>query len=123
MKKIVMILALLVVFSSSSFASALLFKGSTQSVSFESQPEGATVIIDGATACKTPCSVQIKKSSSQKIVRVELKGYKAATIPLGKSYDPVALLNVIWDLSTTDLTSGAAFEYKPNHYFIELKPE
>lgn len=67
MKKVLMITAFLLVYASYSFASALLFKGSTQTVSFESQPEGAYVVIDGAVACKTPCSVQLKKLPHKKL--------------------------------------------------------
>ena len=45
------------------------------------------------------------------------------TKPLSKQYDAVALLSVFWDLSTTDILSGAAFEYEPGMYHLNLEKE
>jgi hypothetical protein len=44
-------------------------------------------------------------------------------MPLDKKYDGIALLNVFWDLSTTDFITGAAFEYVPNSYHFQLKKD
>ena len=48
-------------------------------------------------------------------------GYHSVSRDLTKQYDSVTLLNVFWDLSTTDMITGAAFEYEPNAYFFELQ--
>ena len=44
-------------------------------------------------------------------------------MPLDKKYDGIALINIFWDLSTTDLITGAAFEYVPSTYHFQLKKE
>jgi len=49
------------------------------------------------------------------------EGYQTVSRDLSKSYDPVTIISVFWDLSTTDFLTGAAMEYDPKSYFIELK--
>jgi hypothetical protein len=104
------------------FGSATIISGSSQNVSFNSKPEGATVMVDGVKMCTTPCTVTLPKSGKEKSVTMSKEGYETNTLPIVSSYNGVALLNIFWDLSTTDLITGAAFEYKPNNYFMELRP-
>jgi hypothetical protein len=99
---------------------ATVFKGSTQPVTFNSVPEGAEVIIDGNLMGRTPMTVNLKKSKHSTAL-IRLEGYETGTINLSTSYDPVALLNVFWDLSTTDLVTGNAWEYEPGLYTIRLE--
>jgi hypothetical protein len=100
---------------------ATIISGSTQNVSFNSQPEGATVMIDGIKSCATPCTISLPKTGKEKTIAMAKEGFETYTLPMTSSYNGVALLNIFWDLSTTDLITGAAFEYKPNNYYIELK--
>lgn len=51
----------------------------------------------------------------------KLGGYQTITRGLSKSYDPIKILSLPWDFSTTDFLTGAAMEYDPKSYFIELK--
>lgn len=51
---------------------------------------------------------------------IQKEGYKTVSRDITKSYDPVTVLSIFWDYSTTDMISGAAFEYEPNSYFVEL---
>ena len=37
-----------------------------------------------------------------------------------KVTNPVAILNIFWDLSTTDILTGNVVEYKPNNYYFTL---
>ena len=99
---------------------ATVFKGSNQSVSFNSEPEGAQVIIDGVPMGMTPTSLSLKKSKF-KNVTFKMDGYSSQSLALDTSYDAIALLNIFWDLSTTDLLTGNAFEYAPNAYFVKLR--
>ncbi|QOY52025.1 PEGA domain-containing protein [Candidatus Sulfurimonas baltica] len=107
--------------SSMIFASATIISGSNQNVTFNSNPEGATVLIDGVASCSTPCTVSLPKAHAQKNVSFKKDGYEIFTMPMGTSYNGVALLNIIWDFSTTDLITGAAWNYAPNNYYSELK--
>lgn len=108
--------------TSFAFGSATIANGSSQSISFNSSPEGASVLVDGQTKCKTPCTVSLKKNKYSSIT-FKKDGYTTKTVSLEKSFDGVALLNIFWDFSTTDLITGAIYEYSPNNYFVEMKKE
>ena len=96
------------------------FKGTTQSINIESSPNGAAVFLDGERVGVTPVNLSLKKNK-YKSIRIQKDGYHTVTRQLEKEYDLVTLLNVFWDLSTTDLVTGAAFQYSQNSYFIELQ--
>ncbi len=117
MKKI---LLLSVVGVSLVFGSATLISGTTQSVSFNSEPEGARVLVDGIQKCKTPCTLSLTRGANESVT-FQKDGYANKTLPLESSYNGVALLSFFWDFSTTDLISGAISEYSPNQYFVELE--
>jgi aconitase A len=68
----------------------------------------------------TPTTLTLKKSKF-KTITIRKKCYKPVTISLQKTFDPVALLNIFWDLSTTDFITGAISQYSPNHYYIKLE--
>lgn len=102
------------------FGSATVAKGINQPISFNSSPEGATVMIDGNVKCKTPCSVTLAKNEYTNIT-FQKEGYESKDMTLGKKFDGVAILNILWDLSTTDLITGAIYEYSPDNYFVEMK--
>ncbi|PLA75022.1 PEGA domain-containing protein [Hydrogenovibrio sp. SC-1] len=101
---------------------ATIISGTGQSVTFDSSPQGAEVYIDGAQVGSTPMTLKIEKSKKDTVM-IKKEGYKTLSRDLTKSFDSVALLNVFWDLSTTDFITGAAMEYEPNSYFFELQPE
>ncbi|NPA87066.1 PEGA domain-containing protein [Caminibacter pacificus] len=117
MKKI--IFALMLAFSSL-FASATIIHGTTQNITVDSDPEGAKVYVDGQLMGTTPTTLTLKKSKF-KTITIRKKCYKPVTISLQKTFDPVALLNIFWDLSTTDFITGAISQYSPNHYYIKLE--
>lgn len=114
--QIIMIVTLIALIS----GCATVFKGTTQEITFESSPSGAKVFLDGNLVGTTPFTMKLKKNK-YKSFRVELDGYQTIKRQMDKEYDLVALLNIFWDLSTTDLLTGAAFEYAENSYYIELQ--
>ena len=99
---------------------ATIISGDTETVTFNSSPEGADVYIDGAIIGKTPVSIVLEKNKKD-VVMLKKEGYQAVTIDLTNSYDPITMLSIFWDLSTTDFLSGAAMEYAPKSYYIELR--
>ncbi len=105
---------------SSLFASATLFHGTTQTITVDSDPSGARVYVDGRLMGSTPVVLNLKKNKYSTIT-IKKECYKPATIVLQKSYDPVALLDIFWDLSTTDFLTGAISEYSPNNYYVKLQ--
>lgn len=70
----------------------------------------------------TPVTLTLKKGK-YKTIEIRKKCYKPVTLTFQKSFDPVAILNIFWDLSTTDFLTGALWEYSPNHYFVKLQKE
>lgn len=98
------------------------FKGTEQTLTFTSEPSGAEVMLDGQSVGVTPLSIKVKKNKYDTVM-LKLAGHKVVNRPLEKSYDAVALVNVIWDSSTTDLITGAAYEYSPNTYYFKLETE
>jgi len=119
MKKIVLALLFAV---TSMFASATLIHGTTQNIVVDSNPAGASVYVDGQIMGTTPVTLTLKKNKF-KTIEIRKKCYKKVDITLQKSMDPVAILNIFWDLSTTDLLTGAISEYTPNHYFVNLQKQ
>ena len=101
---------------------ATVISGTNQTLTFNSEPEGAEVYLDGAMIGTTPVSVSVSKNEKDSFM-VKKDGYKAVTQDVTTSFDEVALLNIFWDLSTTDMVSGAAFEYEPNSYFVKLSKD
>lgn len=101
---------------------ASVIKGTDQVLTFNSDVDGAQVFLDGVSVGVTPLSTKVKKNSKSTVM-VKKEGYKTQTMPLDKKYDGVALLNIFWDLSTTDLVTGAAYEYDPNTYYFKMNKE
>jgi len=96
--------------------------GTSQSLTFTSEPSGADVLIDGQMMGATPLTVSLKKNKYQTVM-IQKTGYRTISRPIDKAYDSIALLNVFWDSSTTDMISGAAYEYAPNSYYFKLEAE
>ena len=99
---------------------ATVFKGTSQNVTFNSSPEGASILVDGNVMGRTPQAISLKKNKYKSVI-IKKEGYEDAIITLNTSYDPVALLNVFWDSSTTDLLTGNAYEYEPGMYSVNLQ--
>jgi hypothetical protein len=110
----------IIVISSIITGCAGIIKGTDQTVTFTSEPSNATVMIDGQNRGKTPLTIKLKKNAYSSIM-IKKKGYRSVTRPLEKKYDGTALLNIFWDSSTTDMITGAAYEYEPNSYHFELE--
>jgi hypothetical protein len=104
---------------------ATIVSGTSQDVSFQSQPDGATVTLDDRALGKTPVTVTIKRESGQRI-KFDKPGFKQKDMQLETDLNPWFFGNVIFGGlvgSSTDGLSGAIREYKPNHYFVTLEPE
>jgi hypothetical protein len=104
---------------------ASIVDGNSQSVSFASNPEGATVYVNGAAIGKTPVTISAKRKGSSQPIRFTKEGYTDVEISLISTVNPWFLGNIlIGGLlgSTTDGLSGAAFKYEPGSYMVTLPP-
>lgn len=118
---------LFVVLSTIVFISACstIVTGTDQTVTFNSEPDGATVTVAGLAIGKTPLSTKIDKGKNQ-AVTFEKEGYKTFTTKLSTTTNAWFFGNIlIGGLlgSTTDGVSGAIHEFSPDQYFVTLTPE
>lgn len=103
---------------------ASIISGTTQEISFHSNPEGATVTVDGVALGKTPMRYPLKKSKHRSVA-FELDGYKKLSLPLDSRLAGWFWGNIVFGGlvgSTTDGISGAANEYAPNQFMVTLQP-
>lgn len=98
---------------------ATVLSGTNQTLTFNSDVDDVKVYVDGALIGETPVSASFKKNKVQSVL-FKKEGYEPVTREVTKAYDPVTLISFFWDFSTTDLVTGAAFEYAPNAIFVEM---
>lgn len=98
---------------------ATIISGSNQTLTFNSNVEGVNVYVDGALIGKTPVSASFKKNKAQTVMFTK-DGYESVTRNITKEFDPVAVLSIFWDFSTTDFITGAVYEYAPNAIYVEM---
>lgn len=103
---------------------ASIMSGTTQQITFQSTPDGATVKVNGKPLGKTPLTIQLDKEKNQSLT-IEKEGYKTFTTSMDTKLDPwfwgnIVLGGVIG--STTDGINGSMNEYAPGQYIITLEP-
>jgi len=105
---------------------ATIVVGSTQSLTFDSEPAGAQVTINGMPMGVTPATISIKKSdyqnafvvfskeghtNQQAILHTKTSGWFWGNILIGGFFG-----------TTTDSSTGAMLEYEPAKFFVTLPP-
>lgn len=104
---------------------ATIVAGSSQTVTFDSSPQGANVLIDGQTFGATPTSISLKKGDHETI-SFQLQDYRTVSMDLGTRVEPWFFGNFILGGlfgTTTDMSSGAIYKYSPDRYFVTLTPK
>jgi hypothetical protein len=104
---------------------ATIVTGTTQEMTFDSEPDGVTVVVNGRVIGKTPVTIQLKKKSDQSIT-FKKEGYKTQTRQLSTSTQGWFWGNILiggFIGSTVDGVSGAIYEYSPSQYYVTLAPE
>lgn len=113
---------------------ASLMSGTSQSVTVDSEPQGAKVIVgkvkvkdgvsemvDGKEVGVTPIDVQVSRRKG--MVQVSKEGYKTVDVPLKTRMNPWVWGDILLTspLSTSiDTTTGASSEYSPGKYMVTL---
>ena len=111
--------------------------GTTQQVTIDSDPPGATVIIgakkkkDGkyimvnsVNAGVTPLVVELSRKDG--MVEVSKEGYETQVVDLKKTMNPWVWGDIVLTslLSTSiDTSTGAVYQYKPGQYMVPLTPK
>jgi hypothetical protein len=100
---------------------ATLFTGTKDRISFNSNPSGATIYIDGVEQCETPCTLNVTRSINDTDVEFKLDGYETRLITLSKEFNVVSIINLGnllgWGI---DAISGAVMKYDRKTYDIKL---
>ncbi len=120
MKKLFAVSLLIVVLLNSC---ATIFTGTKDIISFNSNPQGAIVYIDGIEICKTPCEMPINRSVNDKYAEFKLDGYKVSVVKLDKEFNVVSVLNIAvggligWAI---DAATGSIMKYSKKSYDVKL---
>lgn len=100
---------------------ATLFTGTKDRITFNSNPSGAIIYIDGVEQCKTPCTMNVKRNISETDVEFKLDGYETRLITLSQEFNVVSVINLGnlfgWGI---DVLSGAVMKYDRKSYDITL---
>lgn len=103
---------------------ATIIDGTSQPVTFNSEPNRAKVFINGAQVGVTPLTIQVQRSKAT-IVIAKKEGYEEQQFPLQTKMNGYFWGNVIsggFLGSTIDYATGSMVEYSPNMYFFSLEP-
>lgn len=117
-----LLLAVFTTMSLSLTGCATIVKGRNQEVTVKTEPEGATIKVDGRVIGRTPMTIMLGKKSKQ-IMTLEKEGYRTEEFPLTTTMSGWFWGNILFGGligSTTDGITGAAIEYSPSQYFIPL---
>lgn len=100
---------------------ATLFTGTKDKITFNTTPQGAAIFINGIEQCKTPCTIDVKRSFFNTLTEFKLDGYETQIISLSKEFNVVSILN-LGDIFgwAIDFVSGAVFKYDKKSYEITL---
>ena len=120
MKTKAIVCAIIFAFGLSSFAT--IFTGTKDTLTFNNNPSGADVYIDGVKICTTPCTTPVKRSLSEKDVEFRLDGYKTQVVTLDREFNLISVLNlgsmVGW---IVDAATGSIFKYDRKNYDVDMK--
>ncbi len=104
---------------------ATILTGTKDTITIETEPPGAEIIIDGISYGKTPATITLTRPGlSDKMVTLKLEGYKPIRFILQKEFNTVAILNLTDALGwAIDIVSGAVYKYSPKYYKFTLEKE
>ena len=102
---------------------ATIFTGTSETILFDSNVNGASVEMDGVEVGTTPHTMKVKKSFDG-IMSMSADGDNSSSFSLQKSFNGVAILNLTnilgWGI---DLATGAINKFDQKGYTITLKEE
>ena len=101
---------------------ATLFSGSSDTITFNSEPSGADVVIDGLSRGRTPVSVPVKRAGfGDRTVTLRLDGYDPVTFQLADGFNAVSILNVFVPIGfIVDAATGSITKYTQKGYSVDM---
>jgi len=103
---------------------ATIINKTKQSVFLQSDPPGATAIIDSVTRVQTPASVKLKRGKDHYIT-FEREGYKQESVVIDHELSGWVWGNIVLGGLiglAIDFTSGGAYKLEPDSISVTLKP-
>ena len=116
----------MIVFTAFVFTScATILSGTSDEITFNSDPGGASIMLDGLKLGKTPATVSIKRPGfGNKEITLKLDGYEDRTFMLQKEFNTMAICNPGgipgWVI---DILTGAVMKYSKKNYDLDLDPK
>jgi hypothetical protein len=108
------------------FGCATLFVGDKQSLTFDSEPAGAQIIMNGTPMGVTPATITIlKRDYKDATVIFKKEGYTDQQATLHTKTTGWFWGNIIFGGllgSTTDSSTGSMLEYDPAKFFVTMPP-
>ncbi len=102
---------------------ATIFTGTKDTITINSQPQGANVQIGGIDKGTTPCTISVKRSSTSPTISLKKEGYQPRIFELEQSFNLVSIINlgnlIGWGI---DAMTGAIKKYDPKTYEMRLEP-
>ena len=101
---------------------ATIVHGNRRTVTINSEPDGATVRIDGLKG-KTPFSASLARNNDY-VVSIKKKGYKEEQVQITKSFSGLSIIgSILWLLVGViiDFASGSAYNLNPTKLDVELE--
>lgn len=86
-------------------------------VGFTSEPSGAAVSLDDEVVGTTPCEVPIARRGRDKMVSIELDGYKSVVLKLNRSVEGKTVFGGLIGMSV-DAISGKAGTYTDSVHIV-----
>ena len=120
MRKLTLLAVLAVAVSTSGCAS--LFSGSTDTISFTSDPSGAEVLMDGIVQGRTPLTIPVKRAGfGDQNVTLRMDGQNPVTFKLQDGFNTVSLLNVFVPVGfIVDAVTGSITKYTRSAYNVNM---
>lgn len=103
---------------------ATIVKDDSQPVAFSSDPQGATILINGTPRGQTPTTIMVKRSAKKQMIQMEMSGYETEMFPLGKSVAGMTFGNIIFGGLIgvgVDIATGKATNYEESVH-VKLRP-
>ena len=102
---------------------ATLFTGTRDTITIDSNPSGASVLIDGIEMGRTPATFPLKRPGlGSKTVMLRMEGYEPRTFELQSDFNLVSVLNLTNPLAWgVDILTGAVKTYSPKNYTITME--
>ena len=117
LKKIILAASLL-----SMASCATIFSPNNDSISFDSNPQGAKVFMNGGNVGVTPVTVSVPRSLSVPQIALKKDGYETTNVNLQNSFNNTSLLNILFPLGfAVDAATGQIMHYNTLNYETTLE--